>query len=479
MRLLKRDRNGIVLLLQACEDPARRKILGARYGPDEYNLVTISGGLPSMLHGWSLPFDTSIGLDLRNVKDPDDPRPELQQLLDYWDRSSDPIGLLIQETAPFRLQHMRFSLKGGKWKTAAEIEESLGRVSEASLAILREVSGRTDLESPEEWSEWFKAARPEPVSRHRWFELMLAHPALLEHPRLNSTYKMEHGIAPDLVPLSIRLARIAPQNARTDLAVTLLLYCDRVEEAPVLIDAIDQEIRDHPTFPGQRNAWPITILRERLRGQLLLGRACLAALVGGGTGESRPRAGRSCWINRSPRREDRDDLGLEAAGDVDLAVGVDEDVDLAPDAELGEVDARLDREAGPGQDEPLLVGLEVVHVGAVAVGLLADAVAGAVDERRAVAGLVDHPARGVVDLPAVERAARRRRRRATARDRRVAGAGDDLEDLGILPTGPSRRRTRRGSGRCRRRGAGRAWPRGRSGRSRPCGSACRASGSGS
>src|SRR5690242_10086764 len=46
------------------------------------------------------------------------------------------------------------------------------------------------------------------------------------------------------------------------------------------------------------------------------------------------------WLD-SPFRgpQDGDDGRLETAGDVDLALGVDEDVDLAADAELGEVDA--------------------------------------------------------------------------------------------------------------------------------------------
>src|SRR5436309_3299820 len=56
------------------------------------------------------------------------------------------------------------------------------------------------------------------------------------------------------------------------------------------------------------------------------------------------------------RREDRDDLGLQPAGDVDLVVRVDEHVHLAADPEPGEVDPRLDREARPGQDEALVVG---------------------------------------------------------------------------------------------------------------------------
>src|SRR4051795_13625239 len=54
--------------------------------------------------------------------------------------------------------------------------------------------------------------------------------------------------------------------------------------------------------------------------------------------------------------QDGDDLRLEPTGDVDDPRGVDEDVDLAPDSELGEVDSGLDREAGPGEDQAFVVG---------------------------------------------------------------------------------------------------------------------------
>src|SRR5262245_57848698 len=87
------------------------------------------------------------------------------------------------------------------------------------------------------------------------------------------------------------------------------------------------------------------------------------------------------------------------AGDVDAAGGIDEDVDLAAHPEVAlQVDARLDREAGPRQDAPRLVRLQVVHVRAVAVRLLADRVPGAMAEGVPVAGGLDHVARRLIDL---------------------------------------------------------------------------------
>ena len=127
--------------------------------------------------------------------------------------------------------------------------------------------------------------------------------------------------------------------------------------------------------------------------------------------------------------EDGDDFGLgRAAGDVDLLVGVNEDVYFAPDAELGQVDAGLNGEAGARQDAALFARLEVVHVGAVAMRLLADGVARAVAEILTVPCAVDHVADRLVHLPALNRRPFGKRA-LDSTDGRVAGTRDDLENL--------------------------------------------------
>src|ERR671928_1673311 len=97
----------------------------------------------------------------------------------------------------------------------------------------------------------------------------------------------------------------------------------------------------------------------------------------------------------------RNDFGLDGlARDFDVFVG-DVDVDLGADAEAAfEVDAGLDGEAGAWDDAARVARLEVVDVGAVAVPLFADGVAGAVRELLAVAGALNHPARHVVNFRA-------------------------------------------------------------------------------
>src|ERR1700735_5279293 len=73
------------------------------------------------------------------------------------------------------------------------------------------------------------------------------------------------------------------------------------------------------------------------------------------------------------------ELLLNAAGDPSFA-GSGDHVDFAADAEFGQINSRLDGEAGVGQDAADVMGFEVVEVRAGAVDLVGDVVAGAVSE---------------------------------------------------------------------------------------------------
>jgi len=80
-----------------------------------------------------------------------------------------------------------------------------------------------------------------------------------------------------------------------------------------------------------------------------------------------------CIRGGGERRSNSQQLALDGAGDdgTSSVLGggrAGNHIDLAADAEVaGKVDAGLDGEAGVGQEETLVVGLEVVEVRAVAV----------------------------------------------------------------------------------------------------------------
>src|SRR6478609_10383857 len=110
---------------------------------------------------------------------------------------------------------------------------------------------------------------------------------------------------------------------------------------------------------------------------------------------------------------------------------VNQHVDLAPHAELVLIDAGLNREAGPRQEEPVFTRFQAVHVGAVAVNFLADVVAGAMDELRAISGLFDHRASCVINLPARDRFSLGESLHDDG-DARIPRGGDDLENTFVL-----------------------------------------------
>src|SRR5207302_4310372 len=73
---------------------------------------------------------------------------------------------------------------------------------------------------------------------------------------------------------------------------------------------------------------------------------------------------------------------------------------LAAHDEFRKINPGIERKARVGQDLPLIVDLEVVHVGAVGVNLGADRMPGAMNEILPEAGLVDVITRGPVHFPA-------------------------------------------------------------------------------
>ena len=131
---------------------------------------------------------------------------------------------------------------------------------------------------------------------------------------------------------------------------------------------------------------------------------------------------------------------LDAAGYPGFAGG-GEHVDFAAHAELGQVDAGLDGEAGVGQQKAHVVGFEIVEVRAGAVNLVGDVVAGAMDEVLAEAGFADDGAGRIVGLKAADGAVFGEGR-CNGGDGGVARAADGIEDesaLSLWARGPRRR----------------------------------------
>jgi hypothetical protein len=256
MRLLKRDYNGLQLLLRVCEDPLRRRVVGQFYGPDRHNLTVISDGLPAQLDGWYLPAEVA------EAKAPEDPRPELRELSDHRDVISYPWNMLIGGISPSYWGHLRKRMLE-EGKPESEVARVVSEIVAGDLAITQQLAGRGDLSKPEEWERWLRETKPDQITLGRWLDQMVAHPDLMRFKDFARYIDAPRSVPPELVPKFARLARAAPAGSRWRLCQTLLLYADRAEEAPLLIDDIEQELREHPVRFADRNSWPITILAYR------------------------------------------------------------------------------------------------------------------------------------------------------------------------------------------------------------------------
>src|SRR6266536_807549 len=113
-----------------------------------------------------------------------------------------------------------------------------------------------------------------------------------------------------------------------------------------------------------------------------------------------PMRGQCRWSLPMKQRQ----LALNLAGDA-RASFVDKHIDLRAHAELREINARLDGEAGPGDVASLIAGFEVVHIGPVAVGFASDGMAGAMSEEGGKAFGGDETAHGVIHFKALHRPA--------------------------------------------------------------------------
>ena len=124
----------------------------------------------------------------------------------------------------------------------------------------------------------------------------------------------------------------------------------------------------------------------------------------------------------------KSEFGLQRPGDRRVAFP-DEHVDLGAHAERFRIDARLDGKAGAGDQPPLVVRLEVVHVHAVAVHLGPETVAGPMDELGTEPGPLDHRAAGPVHFETAQFPSRRDRRfhQGHRRVAAVARGGEGLQ----------------------------------------------------
>ena len=112
------------------------------------------------------------------------------------------------------------------------------------------------------------------------------------------------------------------------------------------------------------------------------------------------------WFDKDigNRSQEAYDVVLDGCRDARPTLRIHVSVHLKPHAEFGEIDAGLDREAGPRQDRSGVMGIIIVeiHSGGVELAARADAVAGAMDEMLTEAFLRDAIPRQPIELPTLD-----------------------------------------------------------------------------
>src|SRR5579883_2809987 len=97
------------------------------------------------------------------------------------------------------------------------------------------------------------------------------------------------------------------------------------------------------------------------------------------------------------------DLSLRGyAGDLHV-VFVDEQINLAAHAKFGQVDAGFDGATGGGEQLALVLRLEVIQIGPIAMLEGADVVPGAMHEEASIAGVGDDLAHNIIDFASLHR----------------------------------------------------------------------------
>src|SRR5262249_51750309 len=147
---------------------------------------------------------------------------------DDWDSAyGDWLWLIvIQGITPSHWASMRLRmLKRGH--AAADADRAVQQAVAAHLTTARELCGRQDLSTPQQWNHWYRTTHPEPIPRARWLGLLLAHPELVALSRPDYAITPKHSLSPELLQDYCKLARAAPPGSRWRIVLTLLLYCDQ------------------------------------------------------------------------------------------------------------------------------------------------------------------------------------------------------------------------------------------------------------
>lgn len=137
-----------------------------------------------------------------------------------------------------------------------KLYEELSRENvKLSFRILERLTGKSDLQTQQEWRAWYLETNPGEVPQSQLVQLIIDHPELLASPtmlRRISPIKIG-GIPPDCMPLYKEMLRDGPPYSKYEASRVLLRLSDDLEAVPVVIELIDNSVHSDSAsvHPGE------------------------------------------------------------------------------------------------------------------------------------------------------------------------------------------------------------------------------------
>jgi hypothetical protein len=248
VHMLKRNREGIRLLLDVCEDPARRATVARFFGRDNTNLV--SGGTWDMIDANYWPVDSHF--KAANASDPSDPRPELRMILAYRsDGASLPLGRYVDDLDVGT--ESQVLLRRGV--PASEVDAVARARAARARRMLETLVPPPHPETRDGWAARLKSVDG-PTPWDVYLDALARHPdapipgyrlGYTQHPDALAFYlPYQITLPPGTEPAMIRLARDHPESYGAEPLKALLIYGGRWQEAEGIFDLMESILRRTP-----------------------------------------------------------------------------------------------------------------------------------------------------------------------------------------------------------------------------------------
>ena len=248
IHMLKRNIEGIRLLLDVCENPARRATVARFFGRDNTNLV--SGGGWEMIDANYWPVDSHF--KGANAADPSDPRPELRMLLaEHLEGPTLPLIRYVDDLE-VGIQSQVLLRRG---VPASEVDAVARARAARAYRMLEALVPPPHPETADGWAARLRTATG-PTPWATYLGALGRYPdtpgpggpgRYAQHPDSLAFYlPFQITLPPGTEPALIALARDHPESYDAEPLKALLIYGGRWQEAEGVFDLMESILRRDP-----------------------------------------------------------------------------------------------------------------------------------------------------------------------------------------------------------------------------------------